>query len=141
MKVSSFRTRAAICAAGAAVVGALTVAVAPTAQAQNQWGGIATGPNGRWVIWWNYSDQNSAVYFGNWAGCATTAPDGTTALCRRVLLFTDCGALAYNGTAFSAAEGANQADAEGAATSDLPGCSIVASACNDGGPQGKRTSY
>jgi hypothetical protein len=68
-------------------------------------------------------------------------PDGTTALCRRVLLFTDCGALAYNGTAFSAAEGANQADAEGAATSDLPGSSIVASACNDGGPQGKRTSY
>jgi hypothetical protein len=69
-------------------------------------------------------DRTSAAYFGNWAKCG--------AACKRVLLFEECGALAYNGGAFSAAEGSTQQDAEGVALGDLPGGWIVASRCNDG---------
>jgi hypothetical protein len=130
--VNSFRTRAATCAAGAAMVAALTVALAPTAHADNQWGGIASGPGGKWSIWWNKPTYTEAAYFGNWARCGGD--------CKKVLVFTDCGALAYNGTAFSAAEGPSQGDAESAATFDLPGSTIVASACNNGGPPGSNNS-
>jgi hypothetical protein len=134
MIVTSFRTRAAVSAA--AVVAALTLAVAPSAHAQNQWGGIATGPNGNWVIWHNSADYSSAAYFGNWAGCASGGIQ-----CRRVLVFQDCGALVYNGTAFSAADGDSKAAAESAAMADLPGGQVVASVCNDGGPSGRTTSF
>jgi hypothetical protein len=123
MIVTSLRTRAAVSAA--AVVAALTLAVAPSAHAQNQWGGIATGPNGNWQIWYDKPTYVEAAYFGNWARCG--------AGCRRVLVFTDCGAVAYDGTAFSPAEGGTQADAESAATADLPGSRIVASGCNGAG--------
>ena len=50
-----------------------------------------------------------------------------------MLLFQNCGALAYDGTAFSPADGDSKADAESAAMADLPGSWIVGSACNDGG--------
>jgi hypothetical protein len=125
MIMTSFRTRAAICAAGAAAVAALTLAVTPTAHAADQWGGIATGPGGKWQIWYDKPTYAAAAYFGNWARCGSD--------CRRAVVFTDCGALAYDGTAFSPGEGGTQADAESAATGDLPGSRIVASGCNGAG--------
>jgi hypothetical protein len=138
MIVTSFRTRSAISAAGAAVVAALALAVTPTAHAADQWGGIAagSGSNGNWAIWYNQPDKSSAAYFGNWAGCGSGG-----ILCKRVLLFQKCGALAYNGTAFSAADGDSKADAESAATADLPGSWIVGSTCNDGGASNRMTNY
>ena len=78
---------------------------------------------------------------GNWAGCSTPGANGETVLCKRLILFQMCGALAYNGTAFSPADGDSQADAESAATADLPGSWIVGSACNNGGPAGKQSNY
>jgi hypothetical protein len=141
MTVTSLRKRAAICAAGTSIAAALTVAAPPSANAADQWGGIAAGPNGNWVIWFNKSDKNTAAYFGNWAGCSTPGANGETVLCKRLILFQNCGALAYNGTAFSPADGDSQADAESAATADLPGSWIVGSACNNGGPAGKQSNY
>jgi hypothetical protein len=139
--VNSLRNRAAIWVVCTSIVAALTIAVAPSANAADQWGGIAAGPNGNWVIWFNKADKNTAAYFGNWAGCATPGANGETVLCKRLILFQKCGALAYNGSAFSPADGDSQADAESAATSDLPGSWIVGSACNDGGPAGKQSNY
>lgn len=48
MKLTSLRTPAAIGAAGAGLVAALTLAVAPTAYADELWGAFATGDNGHW---------------------------------------------------------------------------------------------
>ena len=125
MTVNSLRKRAAITTAGAAMVAALTVAVAPTAHSADQWGGIATGPRGNFSIWFDKATYVEAAYFGNWARCGGD--------CKRAIIFTDCGALAYNGGAFSPAEGSTQAEAESAATTDLPGSWIVASGCNGAG--------
>jgi hypothetical protein len=124
MTETSFAKRLALMGAATAVAAGLAVTVSPTAQAADQWGGIATGQQGQWVIWWGKPDRTSAAYFGNWAKCG--------AACKRVLLFEECGALAYNGGAFSAAEGSTQQDAEGVALGDLPGGWIAASRCNDG---------
>ena len=128
MTMKSFRKRAAIAAGAAALVAGLTVGVAPNAQAAEQWGGIATGPQGKWNIWFNKSSRGEAGYFGNWAPCGSD--------CKRVLLFTQCGALAYNGGAFSPAEGATIQEAEGEALLNLPDSRIVGSRCNEGGTGG-----
>jgi hypothetical protein len=124
MSLSNFGKRAALAAAGAGLAVGLSVGVAPTAQSAEQWGGIATGPGGEWQLWWGKNSRTEAAYFGNWARCG--------AQCKRVLLFSQCGALAFNGGAFSPAEGGTQQDAEEAALNDLPGGWIVASRCNDG---------
>jgi hypothetical protein len=62
------------------------------------------------------------MYFGTWVPCGGD--------CKRVLLFKQCGALAYNGGAFSPAEGATLDEAQNNATADLPGSWILASHCN-----------
>jgi ABC-type sugar transport system substrate-binding protein len=129
MSLSDFGKRAAISAAAAALAAGLTVGVAPTAQAAELWGGIATGPNNAWAFWKNVPTRGEAAYFGNWKYCATF----TNETCKRVLLFTQCAALAGNGAAFSPAEGATLKEAEDEALADLPGGSIVYSGCNDDG--------
>jgi hypothetical protein len=128
MLLSDFRKRAALSAAAAALAAGLTVGLAPSAQAAEQWGGIATGPGGAWQLYWGKASRGEALYFGNWARCG--------AQCKRVLVFSQCGALASNGGAFSPAEGATIQEAEGEALTDLPGGWIVASRCNDGGQPG-----
>jgi hypothetical protein len=126
---TSFRKRVALMGASAALAAGLAVAASPAAQAADKWGGIATGPMGHWTIWFNANTRGEAAYFGNWAGCGAD--------CKRVLLFAQCGALAYNGGAFSAAEGATQHEAEGVALANLPGGWIIGSKCNDGGQPGQ----
>jgi hypothetical protein len=128
MSLTDFEKRVAISAAAAALAAGLTVAVAPGAQAAEQWGGIATGPNNAWAFWKNVPTRGEAAYFGNWKYCATFSNE----TCRRVLLFSQCGALASNGGAFSPAEGATVQEAEDEALRDLPGGTIVYSGCNDG---------
>ena len=128
MSLSDFGKRASISAAAAAIAAGLTVGLAPSAQAAEQWGGIATGPGGAWQLYWGKASRGEALYFGNWARCG--------AQCKRVLVFSQCGALASNGGAFSPAEGATIQEAEGEALTDLPGGWIVASRCNGGGPPG-----
>jgi len=129
MSLSDFGQRAATLAAAAALAAGLTVGVAPTAQAAELWGGIATGPNNAWAFWKNVPSRGEAAYFGNWKYCATFDSGSS---CKRVLLFSQCAALAGNGGAFSPAEGATVQEAEDEALADLPGSSIVYSGCNDG---------
>jgi len=100
MTQTSFGKRLALMGAATAVAAGLAVTASPTAQAADQWGGIATGQQGQWILWWGKPDRTSAAYFGNWAKCG--------AACKRVLLFEECGALAYNGGAFTAAEGSTR---------------------------------
>jgi hypothetical protein len=66
------------------------------------------------------------LYFGNFTECGGG--------CRKLIVFTDCAALAYDGTIFKAASDPTKDDALSAAFSQVPGSSIVTSACNDGGP-------
>jgi hypothetical protein len=126
MMVNSFRTRAAISAAGAAVVAALSVVAAPTTHAQNGWGGIATNTTGRWAIWFDKPTENDARVFGKYSGC------GSGEGCFVRLTFPDCAALAYNGTTFTTGQGSTQTEAENAATGPS-GSRIVASGCNGAG--------
>ena len=124
MIVTSFRTRAAISAAGAAVVAALTLVAAPTTHAQDLWGGIGTSPGGGWQILYDKPTNVEAAYFGIYKcgpGCA------------KRLLFNDCAALAYDGTNFSPAAAATESDAQSAALAALPGGQIVVSGCNGQG--------
>ena len=132
MIVNSFRIRAAISAAGAAVVAALTLAVAPTAHA-DQVGGICTGLDGKWGIWYNNAPGpgSGKLDVNNYAACGANR--------QIVLTFNYCGALANDGTNFGAAQGGTEGDAQSAAMANLPGSSIVASACNDGGDPGRRS--
>jgi len=120
--------RVAVMGAAAALTAGLAVGVSPTAQAAEKWGGIATGPEGHWALWFNSNSRGEALYFGNWARCGAD--------CKRVLVFEQCGALAFNGGAWSAAEAGTTEEAEGIALGDLPGSWIVASRCNDGGGKG-----
>jgi hypothetical protein len=127
MKTISFGKCAAVAGVATALAAGLAVGVSPTAQAAEQWGGIATGPDGHWALWSNSATRTAAAYFGNWVMCGTD--------CKRVLLFAQCGALASNGSAWSAAEGATTQEAESVALGDLPGSTITMSQCNDdGGP-------
>ena len=125
MMVNSFRIRAALSAAGAAVVAALILVAAPAAHAEDLWGGIFTGPGGNWQIVYDQPTWESASYFGNYTNCR--------GVCRRVLVFKHCAALAYKDGAFSAVDADRQADAEAAVLGDLPGSRIVASGCNGAG--------
>ncbi|MDT5076673.1 MAG: hypothetical protein QOJ80_1310 [Mycobacterium sp.] len=127
MSLKDFGKRAAVSTMAAALAAGLTVGVAPTAQAAEMWGGIATGPNGAWGYWSGLPTRVEAMYFGNWKYCATFTND----TCKRVLIFTQCGALASNGGAFSPAEGATAQEAADEALADLPGSSIIYSGCND----------
>jgi Domain of unknown function (DUF4189) len=124
MIVTSFRTRAAISAAGAAVVTALTVAVAPTADGQHSEGAISTGPDGKWAISWAQPSESAAQSVAN-DKCGSNS-------CKVVLTFDQCGALARNGNDFYTAEALTQAEAELTARSQSPGSTNVASACNEG---------
>jgi hypothetical protein len=115
-----FGMQTAICAVGAAAM-ALTLDVAPPAQADETWGAIATGPNDQWRISFGQPDKSTAVF---------QAKDQINGG-RLVLTFTDCAALVRNDSGFSAATGETRADAEGAALADLNGSWLVTWACND----------
>ena len=127
MSLTNFGKRTAISAAATVLAAGLTVSLAPTAQAAETWGGIATGPNNAWAFWKNVPTRGEAAYFGNWKYCATF----TNETCRRVLLFSQCAALASNGGAFSPAEGATIEEATSEALANLPGSTITYSGCND----------
>ena len=127
MITRNFGRRVVVAAIGAWLAAAgVIVGFPPAAQAADQLGGIATGPNGQWSLWWNYQPV-TAAYFGTWQPCGYG--------CSKKLLFEQCGALAYNGGAFSPAEGSSLDEAQANAMADLPGGWIVASHCNDGGAQ------
>jgi hypothetical protein len=130
--VTSFRTHVALCGAGAAMVAALSVAVAPTAYADDQWGAISIsqdGSRGYWVI--NYPSQDAAqsrvTQMCYYPRLPSQAPP-----CNAVVSFTDCGAVAQSGGQFTGGTGPSQAAAEQAAMGQLPGSTIRKSACNNG---------
>jgi Domain of unknown function (DUF4189) len=96
MTGTSFRTPAAIWAAGAAVVATLTVAVTPAAHADSTWGTLAVGAGGKWGISYGEpsKDQARSVALNRCnPGCnVTTFTDGpggdATANCAVVFQIT-----------------------------------------------------
>ncbi|MFC5333442.1 DUF4189 domain-containing protein [Mycobacterium branderi] len=127
----SFRLQAAIGACAAAVVAALTVAVAPAAHAA-RWGACAV-PN----------DPNKVTAaiclkgsIENERGAAKYAADTCKyntrdRQCHTVVTYTDCGAVALVGNQWGAGSGPTKQAAEQAALDNLqvPDGRIVTSAC------------
>lgn len=133
MMGTSLRTCAAISAAGAAMVGALAVTLAPTAPADDTWGAISRNTDtNRWAMSYAQPDRSTAITVASKAcgkGCDARIMGGP---------FPACMALAQgtgnNGRLMYAAGGTTQAEAESAALSQNPPDNphIVASACNQG---------
>lgn len=128
----TFRIRAAVCAAGAAMA-TLSVGIPPAAFADGQWGSIAISQDGkRGYYVTNYTSQSDAesrvVQMCYYPRPANQAPP-----CNVVISFSDCGAVAQSGTQYAGGTGATQQDAEQAALNQLAGSTIRKSACNDGG--------
>lgn len=133
MKPVSFRAYFAACAAGAAIATPLTVAIAPSAHADGQWGAASLTPDGRRGYWvTNYPSQADAQ---DRVSDMCAYPRQVN--CTVVVTFSDCGAVAQSGGQNVGGTGATQQAAEQAATGQLPGSTIRWSGCNDGGdPQG-----
>lgn len=123
MAKADLHRRVAVAAASVAAVAGLTVAVAPAADAATYWGAIAysgsTGSGGRA---WDHPTQDSA---NNMALSYCGYTD-----CKVLASFTDCGAVAENGSALQGGYGPNLSAAMNDAMSRLPGSWILTWACN-----------
>lgn len=130
MTATKFRKAAGLAIAGAATAAAaVTLLVAPAANAADeQWGGIATGPEGRYAIWFDKPSAGAAGYFGNWKSCGAD--------CKRQVIFDKCGALAYNNSGESLAAKGDTLEAAEAAALSLPDSWIQTSGCNSNVAQG-----
>jgi len=116
----------ATAAASAAVAAALTVAVAPAAHADDQWGACAAGGRNP-VCVVNETSEAAAVSRAN-ALCNYLKPNAPA--CPVVASFTACGALAHSGNQFAVGTGTTQEAAEQAALNQLTGSTITTSTCN-----------
>jgi Domain of unknown function (DUF4189) len=126
MIVTSFQTRAPLSAVNAAVVAALTVAVAPTAHADDQWGACAAGGKNN-VCEVGYPDEAAAISRAN-SLCNYLVPNRPP--CPAHVSFTDCGALARSGDQWAGGTGPTREAAEQEALNQLPGSRIIISRCN-----------
>jgi Domain of unknown function (DUF4189) len=131
MIVTIFHQRAAIFAASAAVVTGLTVAVAPTAHADDQWGACAAGGKNP-VCVPNMPSEAEAIARAN-SLCNYLVPNRPP--CPVVVSFKDCGALAQSGREFRGGTGPTQQAAEQAADNEfapstIPIPTISKSVCN-----------
>jgi hypothetical protein len=127
-----FHSRAGILVASAAAVTALTVAVAPTAHSDTQWGACAVPANPA------LSGNATCVGPG---GVYTTEADATNRAtqmcnylrdrqCSVVVSFTDCGAIAQSGGGqWAGGTGPTLDAAQQAALNQLPGSTIRKSVC------------
>jgi hypothetical protein len=127
-----FHPRAAIFAASATAVTALTVAVAPTAPSDNTWGACAVPANPRLYL-------NAECVVAGVTGYPTEddAKNRAIALCNYlknrqcyvVVSFTDCGAIAQGGDQWAGGTGPTVEAAQQAALNQLPGSTIRKSIC------------
>jgi hypothetical protein len=136
MTVTRFRTHAAIAASGAAVAAALTVAVAPSAYAAEEWGAIAVSPDGEHVgVSTNQPNEYTANQNAN-TNCQQNNP-----ACNVLITFKspDCGAVVKNGDQYFGDTGATEQEAEQNAMNQSPGSTVLRSACNNA-PAGASTT-
>lgn len=117
----------AIAAVGAAAVAALTVAMAPTAYAYEDWGAIAVSPDGKYVgTSWNQPNEYQANRTANF-NCHQNNPT-----CNVLITFKapECGAVVKNGDQYFGDTGATKEEAEQNAMSQSPGSTVLRSQCN-----------
>jgi hypothetical protein len=129
MSIISFRAPIAISAAGIAAVGAAIVALSPIAHADDQWAACAapastTTPANTICLSNPYPDQASAESRAL-AMCNYLKNRG----CTVVVSYTDCGAIAGNGSQWVRGRGPTQGDAEQDALRGLANGKIAKSAC------------
>jgi hypothetical protein len=129
MSIIGFRAPIAISAAGIAAVGAVIVAMSPVAHADDQWGACAAPASatstGNTICLSNpYPDQPSAESRAL-ALCNYLKNRG----CTVVVSYTDCGAIAGNGSQWAGGRGPAQQDAEQDALRNIDNGKIAKSAC------------
>jgi uncharacterized protein DUF4189 len=131
MSFTSFRAPLAISAAGIAAAGAVLVALSPLAHADDQWGACAAPANGALA--------RNAICLGGGIPYADQPWVEQRALalcnylkdrqCTVVVSFTDCGAIAGNGSQWAGGRGPTQGDAEQDALRNINNGKIAQSAC------------
>lgn len=131
MAMPGFRLQTAIAACAAAMVAALSVAVAPAAHAA-RWGACAV-PNDPTNVSAAMCQKGSYAK-ENWAADQATSTckyNTKDRQCRVVVTYTDCGAVALAGNQWGAGTGPTRQAAEEAALNNLqvPDGRIVTSAC------------
>jgi Domain of unknown function (DUF4189) len=129
MSIISFRAPMAICAAAVAAVGAAIVALSPVAHADDQWGACAapasTTSSGSLICLSNpYPDQGSAE-----SRALALCNYLKNRQCTVVVTYTDCGAIAGNGSQWAGGRGPTQGDAEQDALRNIGNGKIERSVC------------
>jgi hypothetical protein len=134
MSIISFRAPIAICAAAVAAVGAVIVALSPVAHADERWGASAAPVNTaipRSAIclgdYWGdpgpgVAESDALKYCSDW-------PDKSNRQCTVLVSYTDCGAIAGNGSQWAGGRGATKELAEQDALRGLANGKITTSAC------------
>lgn len=123
MSRKSITARAAALAAGVFVAaGTLSGVAAPTADAYVYYGAIAFAPNGAWGSSWSFPSRSTAEQIAL-SGCGYSS-------CKVLTSFTECGAVAYNGSAWQGGGGPTLAAAQADALIRLGSGYIAEWACN-----------
>ena len=127
-----FHSRAGILVASAAAVTALTVAVAPTAHSDTQWGACAVPANPQ--LSGNATCVGPGAVYTTEADATNRATQMCNYLrdsqCSVVVSFTDCGAIAQSGGGqWAGGTGPTLDAAQQAALNQRPGSTIRKSVC------------
>jgi Domain of unknown function (DUF4189) len=99
MTMSTHRRRFALAVAAMTTAAATTVALAPTAGADDNWGAIAYAHSGAWGRSWDYPTAAAAQ--------ATAMNSCYYSDCSVLTTFTGCGAVARNAWKFQGGNGPN----------------------------------
>jgi hypothetical protein len=122
MTMITHRRRLAVAIASAAAATAMTVALAPAAEASDVWGAIAYSSNGSWGRAWDYPTKAAAQ--------ATAVKSCGYTDCSPLTTFTACGAVALNGSHLQGGSGDTLSAAMRDALSRAGGGYIDTWACN-----------
>jgi len=132
MSIISFRTSIAISAAGVAAAGAVIVAMSPVAQAGSQWGACAapadTALTPVAICLGDYGEPDQATA-ERVALQTCNNPPQAARRCIVVVTFTNCGAIAVNGSQWAGGRGPTREDAEQDALRSVANGNITQSAC------------
>jgi Domain of unknown function (DUF4189) len=122
MTMITHRRRFTVAIASMATAAAITVALAPAADAADQYGSIAYSGNGSWGRAWDYPTPAAAQ--------ATAVKSCGYSDCTPLTTFTGCGAVAYNGKTYQGGHGDTLSAAMNSALTQLGGGYIDTWACN-----------
>ena len=137
MSIISFRAPTAISAAGIAAAGAVIVALSPIAHADGQWGACAAPADATLtqvaICSGDYGEPDQATAERVTLQTCNN-PARSARRCTVVVSFTDCGAIAANGSQWAGGRGPTREDAEQDALRNLANGNITKSACVWPGP-------